>query len=494
MAEMQFQKNDLVTIEITDMDEKGQGIGKAEGFTLFVKDTVPGDKVKVKIMKAKKNYGFAKLTEILSPSPDRTKPECPYARACGGCQLQEMSYEAELRFKENKVKNNLVRLGGFSEELVESVKEPVAGMNDSPYRYRNKAQYPVGTDKEGNPVVGFYARHTHDIIANTDCLLGREVNRKILEIVLEFIKTEKIRPYNETTNVGEFRHILIREGFKSGEIMVCFVINGKSFKNEEKLCEKLVKEIPRIKSICLNVNEEKTNVIMGNTTRVLWGKESITDEMGDVKFDISARSFYQVNPVQAEKLYTKALEYAALSGKESVWDLYCGIGTISLFLAKNAGKVYGVEIIPEAISDAKKNAAANGITNAEFFVGKAEEVLPEFYSKNNPENTMFHPDVIVVDPPRKGCDEKCLETMLLMEPERIVYVSCDSATLARDLKILCENKYELKAWQCYDQFSRTVHVEVVSLLQRVSNTSPKAITLDVEMEDYYRIKGDRTND
>ena len=203
---------------------------------------------------------------------------------------------------------------------------------------------------------------------------------------------------------------------------------------------------------------------MGNTTRVLWGKESITDEMGDVKFDISARSFYQVNPVQAEKLYTKALEYAALSGKESVWDLYCGIGTISLFLAKNAGKVYGVEIIPEAISDAKKNAAANGITNAEFFVGKAEEVLPEFYSKNNPENTMFHPDVIVVDPPRKGCDEKCLETMLLMEPERIVYVSCDSATLARDLKILCENKYELKAWQCYDQFSRTVHVETVILL------------------------------
>ena len=464
-----MEKNNVVTIEITDMDEKGQGIGKVESFTLFVKDTVIGDVAEVKVMKTKKTYGFAKLMKIITPSPDRIKPACPYARACGGCQLQEMSYDAELRFKENKVKNNLIRLGGFREEFIESIKEPIVGMNPC-FRYRNKAQYPVGVDKEGNPIVGFYAGHTHDIIANTDCLLGREVNQKILRIILDFLKKEKIKPYNETTNVGLFRHVLIREGFKSGEIMVCFVVNGKSLPKEKELCEKLISEVPEIASICLNVNEEKTNVIMGNPTRVLWGKETISDTLGEVKFNISARSFYQVNPVQAEKLYSKALEYADLSGKESVWDLYCGIGTISLFLARNAGKVYGVELIPEAIEDAKENAFANGITNAEFYVGKAEEVLPEFYSEKN-DSDMLHPDVIVVDPPRKGCDEKCLETMLLMEPDRIVYVSCDSATLARDLKILCAEKYELKAWQVYDQFCKTVHCETVVLMVR--NTDKK---------------------
>ena len=464
MVEFNYKKNDVVNIKIIDIDEKGQGIGKVEGFTLFVKDTVIGDVAEVKVMKTKKTYGFAKLMKIITPSPDRIKPACPYARACGGCQLQEMSYDAELRFKENKVKNNLIRLGGFREEFIESIKEPIVGMNPC-FRYRNKAQYPVGVDKEGNPIVGFYAGHTHDIIANTDCLLGREVNQKILRIILDFLKKEKIKPYNETTNVGLFRHVLIREGFKSGEIMVCFVVNGKSFPKEKELCKKLISEVPEIASICLNVNEEKTNVIMGNSTRVLWGKETISDTLGEVKFNISARSFYQVNPIQAEKLYSKALEYANLSGKESVWDLYCGIGTISLFLARNAGKVYGVEVIPEAIEDAKENALANGIANAEFYVGKAEEVLPEFYSGKN-DSDMLHPDVIVVDPPRKGCDEKCLETMLLMEPDRIVYVSCDSATLARDLKILCAEKYELKAWQVYDQFCKTVHCETVALLSK----------------------------
>ena len=464
MVEFNYKKNDVVNIKIIDMDEKGQGIGKVEGFTLFVKDTVIGDVAEVKVMKTKKTYGFAKLMKIITPSPDRIEPACPYARACGGCQLQEMSYDAELRLKENKVKNNLIRLGGFREEFIESIKEPIVGMNPC-FRYRNKAQYPVGVDKEGNPIVGFYAGHTHDIIANTDCLLGREVNQKILRIILDFLKKEKIKPYNETTNVGLFRHVLIREGFKSGEIMVCIVINGKSFPKEKELCKKLISEVPEIASICLNVNEEKTNVIMGNSTRVLWGKETISDTLGEVKFNISARSFYQVNPIQAEKLYSKALEYANLSGKESVWDLYCGIGTISLFLARNAGKVYGVEVIPEAIEDAKENALANGIANAEFYVGKAEEVLPEFYSEKN-DSDMLHPDVIVVDPPRKGCDEKCLETMLLMEPDRIVYVSCDSATLARDLKILCAEKYELKAWQVYDQFCKTVHCETVVKLTR----------------------------
>jgi len=479
-----YQKDDILTIQITDMDENGQGIGKADGFALFVKDAVVGDVAEVKVMKAKKNYGFAKLMKIITPSPDRIAPVCPVSGPCGGCQLQEMSYEAELKYKENKVKNNLVRLGGFSEEFIESRKEPIVGM-ETPLRYRNKAQYPIGEDKAGNPIAGFYAGRTHSIISNTDCMLGREVNQKILKIVLDFLKEEKIKPYNETTGVGQFRHVLIREGFRTGEIMVCFVINGKSFPKEEELCELLVKEVPAIKSICLNVNEENTNVIMGDYTRTLWGRDTIEDILGEIRFKISARSFYQVNPVQTEKLYTKALEYAQLSGRESVWDLYCGIGTISLFLASKAKQVYGVEIIPEAIEDAKRNAEQNNITNAEFFVGKAEEVLPEFYEKATGTGEkdaavgkddsltagsadMKHPDVIVVDPPRKGCDEKCLETMLLMEPERIVYVSCDSATLARDLKFLCEEKYELKAWQCYDQFCRTVHVETVALLSKLS--------------------------
>ena len=477
--EKTYQKGDVLTVTIEDLSDEGLGIGKADGYALFIKDTVVGDECKVKIMKAKKNYAFAHLEEVIKPSSFRITPLCKNAKACGGCQLQAMSYEAELAFKENKVKNNLIRIGGFSEDFIESIKETIVGM-DTPFRYRNKAQYPIGYDRNGNLVAGFYAGRTHDIIPNTDCLLGREINKNILECILSFMSQEKISAYDEKTGKGLLRHVLIREGFTSGEIMVCLIVNAKSLPKEEQLCETLIKEVPAIASICLNVNLKDTNVIMGDETRVLWGKETIEDELDKVKFKISARSFYQINPVQTERLYKKALDYASLSGKESVWDLYCGIGTISLFLARKAGRVYGVEIIPEAIADAKENAKLNGITNAEFFVGKAEEVLPEFYEKQKKEceaeklsdsdknsQFMLHPDVIVVDPPRKGCDEKCLETMLKMEPERIVYVSCDSATLARDLKILCEEKYELKAWQCYDQFSRTVHVETVVSLSRV---------------------------
>ncbi len=477
--EKTYQKGDVLTVTIEDLSDEGLGIGKADGYALFIKDTVVGDECKVKIMKAKKNYAFAHLEEVIKPSSFRITPLCKNAKACGGCQLQAMSYEAELAFKENKVKNNLIRIGGFSEDFIESIKETIVGM-DTPFRYRNKAQYPIGYDRNGNLVAGFYAGRTHDIIPNTDCLLGREINKNILECILSFMSKEKISAYDEKTGKGLLRHVLIREGFTSGEIMVCLIVNARSLPKEEQLCETLIKEVPAIASICLNVNLKDTNVIMGDETRVLWGKETIEDELDKVKFKISARSFYQINSVQTERLYKKALDYASLSGKESVWDLYCGIGTISLFLARKAGKVYGVEIIPEAIADAKENAKLNGITNAEFFVGKAEEVLPEFYEKQKKESeaeklldsdkdsqSMLHPDVIVVDPPRKGCDEKCLETMLKMEPERIVYVSCDSATLARDLKILCEEKYELKAWQCYDQFSRTVHVETVVSLSRV---------------------------
>ena len=477
--EKTYQKGDVLTVTIEDLSDEGLGIGKADGYALFIKDTVVGDECKVKIMKAKKNYAFAHLEEVIKPSSFRITPLCKNAKACGGCQLQAMSYEAELAFKENKVKNNLIRIGGFTEEFIESIKEPIVGM-DTPFRYRNKAQYPIGYDRNGNLVAGFYAGRTHDIIPNTDCLLGREINKTILECILSFMSKEKISAYDEKTGKGLMRHILIREGFTSGEIMVCLIVNAKSLPKEEQLCETLIKEVPSIACICLNVNLKDTNVIMGDETRVLWGKETIEDELDKVKFKISARSFYQINPVQTERLYKKALDYSSLSGKESVWDLYCGIGTISLFLARKAGKVYGVEIIPEAIADAKENALLNGINNAEFFVGKAEEVLPEFYNNPNSE-TMLHPDVIVVDPPRKGCDEKCLETMLKMEPERIVYVSCDSATLARDLKILCEEKYELKAWQCYDQFSRTVHVETVVLLGKNVTRSKSHVNLGLDV-------------
>ena len=463
--EKTYKKGDILEIKIEDMSDEGLGIGKAEGYTLFVKDAVIGDTCLVKIMKAKKNYAFAHLEEVKEPSSFRLTPLCAKAKACGGCQLQAMSYEAELKFKENKVKNNLIRIGGFAEDFVELIKEPIVGM-DTPYRYRNKAQYPVGYDKTGKLVTGFYAGRTHDIISNTDCILGKEKNKDILEAVLSFMEKNGISAYSEESGKGIIRHILIREGFKTGEVMVCIVANADKLPHEEELGEMLF-AMPGIKSVVLNINKENTNVILGKTTRVIKGSETIMDYLGDLSFKISAPSFYQVNPVQTEKLYTKALEYADLHGEEAVWDLYCGIGTISLFMAKKAKKVYGVEIVPEAIEDAKENAKRNGITNAEFFVGKAEEVLPEFYE--NETSDMRTPDVIVVDPPRKGCDEKCLETMLKMNPKRIVYVSCDSATLARDLKILCEEKYELKAWQCYDQFSRTVHVETVALIsQRLS--------------------------
>ena len=462
--EKTYKKGDILEIKIEDMSDEGLGIGKAEGYTLFVKDAVIGDTCLVKIMKAKKNYAFAHLEEVKEPSSFRLTPLCAKAKACGGCQLQAMSYEAELKFKENKVKNNLIRIGSFAEDFVELIKEPIVGM-DTPYRYRNKAQYPVGYDKTGKLVTGFYAGRTHDIISNTDCILGKEKNKDILEAILSFMEKNSISAYSEESGKGIIRHILIREGFKTGEVMVCIVANADKLPHEEELGEMLF-AMPGIKSVVLNINKENTNVILGKTTRVIKGSETIMDYLGDLSFKISAPSFYQVNPMQTEKLYTKALEYADLHGEEAVWDLYCGIGTISLFMAKKAKKVYGVEIVPEAIEDAKENAKRNSITNAEFFVGKAEEVLPEFYE--NETSDMRTPDVIVVDPPRKGCDEKCLETMLKMYPKRIVYVSCDSATLARDLKILCEEKYELKAWQCYDQFSRTVHVETVALLSKLS--------------------------
>lgn len=487
---MAYEKNDMVTVTIEDVGMEGEGIGKIDGFPLFIKDAVVGDTVEAKIIKSKKNYAYARVEKVVTPSPFRVEPPCKSHRQCGGCQIQALSYDRQLAFKQDKVRNNLLRIGGFSEAEVDRVMEPVVGM-ENPLRYRNKAQYPFGTDKQGNPITGFYAGRTHSIISNTECYLGREENREILQTILDYMKEYHVNAYDEETGKGLIRHALIRTGFYTGEIMVCLVINYKGkqesyLPRQDKLLEKLAL-IKGMTSVSVSINTERTNVIMGKEIHTIWGSDTITDKIRvrdtrkvdmpytgeELTFSISPLSFYQVNPMQTEKLYSLALEYAGLTGKESVWDLYCGIGTISLFMALRAKEVYGVEIIPQAIDDARQNAVRNHIANAEFFVGKAEEVLPAAYEKEE-----SHPDVIVVDPPRKGCDEKCLDTMLKMAPSRIVYVSCDSATLARDLKLLCAGGYRLERVRPVDQFAHTVHVETVVLL---SQRKPDDV-IEVEIE------------
>ena len=438
-----------------DCGTDGEGIGKADGFTVFVKDAVIGDTVTAKIMKAKKNYGYGRLMEILNASPYRVEPVCPSARQCGGCQLQAVSYEEQKVFKEKKLRGHLERIGGFTNLPM----EPLIGM-DEPYHYRNKAQFPVGRNKEGKIVTGFYAGRTHAIIENRDCALGIPENKDVLDRVIAHMEKYNIAPYDEVTGKGLVRHIFVRYGFFTGELMVCLIINGQDLPHQRELVEKLC-EIPGMTSISLNMNKKRSNVILGDKVKTIWGKEYITDKIGDISYEISPLSFFQVNPKQTWKLYSKALEYADLHGEETVWDLYCGIGTISLFLAQKAKFVRGVEIVPAAIEDAKRNAQINHIENVEFFVGKAEEVLPREYEKNG-----VYADVIVVDPPRKGCDEMLLKTILKMQPKRVVYVSCDSATLARDLRFLCDNGYELKKVCGVDQFPQTVHVETVVLLSQ----------------------------
>ena len=466
---MEFRKNDILTLDIEDCGVDGEGIGKADGFTVFVKDAVIGDRIKAKIIKAKKNYGYGRLMEVITPSPYRVKPACSIARQCGGCQLQALSYEQQLKFKEKKVRGHLERIGGFQNLDM----EPIMGMED-PYHYRNKAQFPVGKNKDGKIITGFYAGRTHSIIDNRECILGVKQNKEVLDRVIGHMEKYHVQPYDEATGKGLVRHIMIRYGFHTDEMMVCLILNGDKIPAEKALVDSLC-EIPEMTSITINVNKKRNNVILGDQLRLLWGQSYITDSIGNISYQISPLSFFQVNPIQTEKLYGKALEYAGLTGNETVWDLYCGIGTISLFLAQKAKFVRGVEIVPQAIDNARENAKLNGIENVEFFVGKAEEVLPREYEKNG-----VYADVIVVDPPRKGCDEVLLNTILKMKPERVVYVSCDSATLARDLKVLCAEDYELVRVSTTDMFPQGVHVETVVLLSQQKPDDTIEIDLDLD--------------
>ena len=500
---MSLEKNQEYEITIEDIGNEGEGIGHIDGMAVFVKDAVPGDVARIRIIKAKKNYAYGRLMEILIPSVDRVEPICPHARQCGGCSIMQLRYEKQLEWKQSKVLNCLKRIGGIAD--VESKMEPIIGMgsvclNESgdnlcteadgqennmlddekiyrvkesfpAVRYRNKAQFPVRKDKDGHTVIGFYAGRTHHVIDTDVCYLQAPVNDEIIRRFRSFMEQYQVEPYEEEHHNGLVRHILTRVGKKTGEIMVCVIINGTEligqlssknggkYVNVEQELVDCLKDIPGMTSISLNVNRDKTNRILGTHCRTIWGSDTITDYIGNVKYQINPLSFYQVNPEQTEKLYRKALEYADLHGNETVWDLYCGIGTISLFLAQKAKKVMGVEIIPEAIDDARKNAKMNGFDNVEFFVGKAEEVLPEQYKKYG-----VYADVIVVDPPRKGCDEVAINTMITMAPKKIVYVSCDPATLARDVKVLVAAGYEVEKVCAVDQFGHSGHVETVVLL------------------------------
>lgn len=579
-----YKKNELIILEITDLTEEGQGVGKSDGLVFFVKDSVMGDLVEARILKVKKNYAYAKVEKLLKPSPYRITPLCPVAGKCGGCQLQHLSYEKELAWKEDRIAQSLIRIAGIPEEEVRKRGEGILG--GKTVRYRNKAQYPVQNGKElhveteqigensaldrkkktakncivdgkreGNinsmSVVrkelsglkmGFYGFHSHRIIETEDCLINSEENPLILNCIKEWAREYQISGYEEETGKGLLRHIFLRKGFSTGEILLCLVLNGKSLPHGKELWERLQglslsaeegdlqreadipcgmdvqsgvdvrcgvdvhcgTDIPygmdvqskvndhcwkngtvqgRIVGLCVNINEGRDNAILGRETRCLYGKDSIEDKIGELSFSISVPSFYQVNPAQTEKIYGKALEYAALTGEETVWDCYCGIGTISLFLAQKAKQVYGLEIVPEAIENAKKNAEKNGLHNTEFYVGAAEEVLPKWVEEQKREGKdVGHlVDVVSLDPPRKGCDEACLSAVLELSPKRIVYVSCDPGSLARDMKYLRESGYVLEKWVGIDNFSRSGHVETVALLSKLD--VDKHIDVEIKLDE-----------
>jgi 23S rRNA (uracil1939-C5)-methyltransferase len=451
---MMVEKNKDYIIDITGMGYEGEGVGKVENFTVFVQGALLGETVKVKIVKVAKNYAHGKLIEVIKSSSHRAEPVCSIYKRCGGCQMQHMSYEGQLEFKTQRVREVIERIGKLEDVII----HPTLGM-DEPYRYRNKVQLPVGkVDEEVR--IGFYAPRSHDIIGMDTCHIQDEIADKVVKLTKQWIVKHNIEPYDEEKGSGNIRHIMIRRGFKTGEVMVVIVTREERLPYADEFIKLMIDNVEGLKSVIQNVNQKKTNVILGDKNKTLWGESVITDYIGKFRFNISPLSFFQVNPVQTEVLYSKALEYADLTGDETVFDAYCGTGTISLFLSQKAKKVYGVEIVPEAIEDAKKNAAQNGVENVEFLVGESEKVIPELIDKG------IIADVVVVDPPRKGCERSLLEAISKMAPKRIVYVSCDPATLARDLGILKGLGYKTIEVQPVDNFPQTAHIENVARLER----------------------------
>lgn len=450
------QKNEVLTLSFDDLTREGNGVGKVDGYPLFVPYVLPGEEAVIKVVRVNRNFGYGKLLEVIKASPDRVEPPCDVFYRCGGCQLQHMSYEMQLKMKQEQVKNTLHKIAHLSDVPVHST----LGMDD-PWRYRNNVQIPVG-EKDGELITGFYQERSHRIIPDMEtCVIQDEPGDRAVEAVRRIANRLGIEAYDEDNHRGTLRHIMVRTARATNEVMIVIITRTKDLPHKNVFIEELTKTFPNVKSIMHNINPNRTNVIFGKITKKLWGESYIYDKIGDLKFAISARSFYQVNPAQTEVLYEKALEYADIGPNDIVIDAYCGIGTISLFLAQKAKKVYGVEIVPEAVNDAKKNAQLNMMTNAEFVVGAAEKVMPWWTAQG------LKPDVIVVDPPRKGCDETLLQAMIDMQPKRIVYVSCNPATLARDLRILEDGGFETKEAQPVDMFAQTGHVELVALMSRV---------------------------
>lgn len=451
-----LSKNKEYIVDIVDIGQGGVGIGKYEGFTVFVDGGLVQDKIKVKITKSKKNYAVGDIVEIIEKSPFRVERKCSESlRQCGGCQIQELDYQKQLDVKTNEVKQVISRIGKLDDVVIHDT----LGM-EHPFRYRNKAQFPI-QKKDNMPVIGFYKKKSHDLISTDECIIQHEVNDKIIKIIKTYIRAYNVSIYDEKTHKGLLRHLVTKVGFTTGEVMIVLVANGKKLPYLKELASVLKENIPGFKTLVVNVNTQKTNVILGKENIVAYGDGMIRDYIGELVFEISPLSFFQVNPLQTEVLYNKALEYANLGENDTVFDIYCGIGTISLFLDQKAKKVYGIEIVEDAIKDAKRNAKINNMDNVEFYVGKAEEVVPKMYKEGKRAN------VVVVDPPRKGCDEKVLDTIVSMEPDRVVYVSCNPSTLARDLAYLNERGYKCHEIQPVDMFPHSVHVENVAWLSRV---------------------------
>ena len=453
--EPKLSKNKEYIVDIVDIGQGGVGIGKYEGFTVFVDGGLVQDKIKVKITKSKKNYAVGDIVEIIEKSPFRVERKCSESlRQCGGCQIQELDYQKQLDVKTNEVKQVISRIGKLDDVVIHDT----LGM-EHPFRYRNKAQFPI-QKKDNMPVIGFYKKKSHDLISTDECIIQHEVNDKIIKIIKTYIRAYNVSIYDEKTHKGLLRHLVTKVGFTTGEVMIVLVANGKKLPYLKELASVLKENIPGFKTLVVNVNTQKTNVILGKENIVAYGDGMIRDYIGELVFEISPLSFFQVNPLQTEVLYNKALEYANLGENDTVFDIYCGIGTISLFLAQKAKKVYGIEIVEDAIKDAKRNAKINNMDNVEFYVGKAEEVVPKMYKEGKRAN------VVVVDPPRKGCDEKVLDTIVSMEPDRVVYVSCNPSTLARDLAYLNERGYKCHEIQPVDMFPHSVHVENVAWLSK----------------------------